>query len=178
VSAAGGFLVRRATLDDADLIARHRAAMFTDMHLLAADRAADLREKTSRYLREVMPRGEYVGWLASPADAPGSIIAGAGAQLRNTLPHPREPADAPHGRQAIVLNVYTEPAWRGRGVAELLMQAVLQWAGDTGLHALVLHASDAGRPLYEKLGFKATNEMRYTGRLGALPGTVSTKEQT
>jgi GNAT superfamily N-acetyltransferase len=172
------FLVRRATADDAGLIARHRAAMFTEMHELAADRAADLTEKTVRYLREAMPRGEYVGWLASAAEVPDSIIAGAGAQLRNTLPHPREPAGAPHGRQAIVLNVYTEPAWRGRGVAELLMQTLIGWAGDAGLHTLVLHASDAGRPLYERLGFKATNEMRYSGTLGAGPGPAGAKERT
>ena len=30
---------------------------------------------------------------------------------------------------------------------------------------LVLHASDEGRPLYEAIGFAATNEMRYTGPL-------------
>lgn len=30
---------------------------------------------------------------------------------------------------------------------------------------LVLHASSEGRPLYEALGFVATNEMRYTGEL-------------
>jgi hypothetical protein len=28
-----------------------------------------------------------------------------------------------------------------------------------GLVAVFLHASDEGRPLYESLGFKATNEM-------------------
>jgi len=28
---------------------------------------------------------------------------------------------------------------------------------------LVLHASQDARPLYEKLGFVPTNEMRYTG---------------
>jgi len=30
---------------------------------------------------------------------------------------------------------------------------------------VVLHASDDGRPLYDKLGFTPTNEMRYDGRL-------------
>lgn len=161
------FVVRQATPDDADIIARQRAMMFSEMHQLSPDGVAELVEKTGRYLREVMPRGEYVGWLASPAGEPGSVIAGAGAQVRNTLPHPRTPPDAPHGRQAIVLNVYTEPAWRGRGAAELLMRRVISWAGEAGMHTLVLHASDAGRPLYERLGFEATNEMRFTGALNA-----------
>ena len=109
---------------------------------------------------------------------PGAIIAGAGVQLRNTLPHPRTPLGAPHGREAIVLNVYTEPAWRGRGIAEALMRRVIEWAGEAGLHTLVLHASEAGRPLYERLGFASTNEMRFTGTLGAMPAARATGERT
>lgn len=163
----GDFVLRQATVADADIIARHRALMFEEMHELAPERADELRQKTSRYLRDALPRGEYVGWLVVPAEAPDTVVAGAGAQVRNTLPHPREPVDAPHGRQAIVLNVYTDPAWRGRGVAELLMRQVMAWAGESGMHTLVLHASDAGRPLYERLGFVATNEMRFIGALAA-----------
>jgi GNAT superfamily N-acetyltransferase len=173
----GTFVVRRATPADAEVIAAHRAAMFSEMHELAAENAAALREKSGRYLREAIASGEYVGFLASPGQAPDAIVAGAGAQVRNTLPHPRTPADAPHGRQAIVLNVYTDPAWRGRGAAELLMRRVIAWAGEAGMHTLVLHASDAGRPLYERLGFAATNEMRFTGALG-VPELHDTRTRT
>jgi GNAT superfamily N-acetyltransferase len=65
-----------------------------------------------------------------------------------------------------VLNVYTEPAWRRRGVAEALMRQVIRWAESERLDRLVLHASDEGRPLYQRLGFAATNEMRFQGPLG------------
>ena len=167
MSAGSDFLVRQATADDAALIARHRAAMFLEMHDLEVSRVADLEARSTRYLEVALASGEYLGWLASPAGDAASIVSGAGVQLRRTLPHPREPDGTPHGRQAIVLNVYTEPAWRGRGAAELLMRRVIQWAGDIGMHTLVLHASTAGRPLYERLGFSATNEMRYDGTLGA-----------
>jgi Predicted acetyltransferase len=70
------------------------------------------------------------------------------------------------GRHAIVLNVYTDRAWRRRGVAEALMRAVINWAREERLDRLVLHASDEGRALYERLGFAATNEMRFQGPLG------------
>jgi len=65
--------------------------------------------------------------------------------------------------QGVVLNVYTEPTWRRRGLAALLMQHVLEWAEANKVKTLVLHASGDARPLYEKLGFVPTNEMRYTG---------------
>ena len=161
--------VRQATVADADVIARQRALMFAEMHLLAPGSAGELTEKSGRYLRAAIANGEYVGWLAHQKGAPAEIVAGAGVQLRNTLPHPRTPVGAPHGREAIVLNVYTEPAWRGRDIAEALMRRIIEWAGEEGLHTLVLHASEAGRPLYERLGFASTNEMRFTGTLGTMP---------
>jgi hypothetical protein len=58
------------------------------------------------------------------------------------------------------------------------MRQVIAWAGEAGIHTLVLHASEAGRPLYERLGFASTNEMRFTGSLGAMPGEPGTGERT
>jgi GNAT superfamily N-acetyltransferase len=171
-------VIRQATVEDADVIARHRALMFAEMHELAPERAVELTEKTGHYLRVAMPSGEYVGWLAHEDVAPGAILAGAGVQLRKTLPHPRTPPGVSHGREAIVLNVYTDPAWRGRGIAEALMRRVIAWAGEAGVHTLVLHASEAGRPLYERLGFASTTEMRFTGTLGAAPAGLGTGERT
>jgi hypothetical protein len=42
------------------------------------------------------------------------------------------------------------------------MHTLLQWAREQGFDRVVLHASDAGRSLYESLGFKSTNEMRWS----------------
>jgi GNAT superfamily N-acetyltransferase len=70
------------------------------------------------------------------------------------------------GRHALVVNVFTEPAWRRRGIAELLMRRLLAWAREERLDRVVLHASAEGRPLYERLGFVSTNEMRLAEDLG------------
>jgi hypothetical protein len=40
------------------------------------------------------------------------------------------------------------------------MLTILEWLKQRGFRAVNLHASREGRPLYEKLGFEATNEMR------------------
>jgi GNAT superfamily N-acetyltransferase len=40
------------------------------------------------------------------------------------------------------------------------MDAILQWCRDRGIRRLTLHASGEGRPLYERFGFRPTNEMR------------------
>jgi GNAT superfamily N-acetyltransferase len=68
---------------------------------------------------------------------------------------------AAEGRSAIILNVFTEPEWRRRGAAALLIQHIINWSREQRLDRLVLHASAAGRALYKRLGFTATNEMKF-----------------
>ena len=160
-------VIRTATPDDIAVIAGHRAAMFVELGQLAASGVAAMVGQTSAYLREALPRGEYVGWLACTPDR--RVVAGAGAQCRRVLPFARSGVEGPDaggfGRQAIVLNVYTEPAFRRLGLARGLMLEILAWARTSGLESLVLHAAPDGRPLYEALGFTATNEMRFGGEL-------------
>lgn len=159
-------LIRPATAADAGTIAEHRAHMFADMGQLAGEPFEQLRVAGEARLRDAIERGEYVGWLATP-ESDDVVIGGAGVQRRLVLPHPLPLADGAvriaEGRHGIVLNVFTEPAWRHRGVAEALMRRVLDWAAAERLDRLVLHASDQGRRLYERLGFVATNEMRHHG---------------
>jgi GNAT superfamily N-acetyltransferase len=156
--------VRRATVDDVTTIARHRAAMFVDMGRATVDLVERLVEDTEVYLRDALPREEYLGWLASPEEDDARIVAGAGVQRRRVLPFPRTGGVA-FGHQAIVLNVYTEPAFRRHGLARRLMSEILAWARAVRIESLVLHAAHEGRPLYEQLGFVSTNEMRYHGDL-------------
>ena len=158
------FEIRLATPDDVDAIAEHRARMFDEMGDVPANAFETLRIKSRERLRELLSRGEYIGWLAIPAQRPTIIAGGAGVQLREVLPHPLSHADGENtiaeGRHAIIINVFTEPLWRRQGVAQLLLQAILDWARAEKLDCLVLHASEAGRSLYERLGFVVTNEMR------------------
>ena len=152
--------MRAASADDIPVQAHHRAAMFRDMGQLARHQEDALRDATASYLRDALATGEYVGWVALVAGTT-SVIGGAGAQIRSILPRPRHGSDNLElGPEAIVLNVYVEPAWRRRGVADALMRAVLEGLAARGIRRIVLHASDEGRRLYERLGFVATNEMR------------------
>jgi hypothetical protein len=40
------------------------------------------------------------------------------------------------------------------------METALVWCRNNGIRAVILHSSAAGRPLYDSVGFKSTNEMR------------------
>jgi GNAT superfamily N-acetyltransferase len=148
--------IRAATRADAGTLVAHRRAMFVDMghrNDLALDgMCAAFRP----WLIERMDRGEYLAWVAIATDA--TIVAGIGLWLMDWLPH-LTGAGAPRGN---IVNVYTDPASRRRGIARKLVEVALEWCRMHGIRTVILHASDAGRPLYEKLGFQPTNEMRLT----------------
>ncbi len=164
-----GFEIRLATIADAPTIGSQRARMFREMGLIPEALFAHYRSLCETRLREQLASGEYIGWLVYPDESPGRVVAGAGVQLRLVLPHPvGEPGGEiaiADGRHAIVLNVFTEPDWRRRGLATLLLKRILAWARSERLDRLVLHASDEGRLVYEQLGFIQTNEMRFKERL-------------
>jgi len=150
--------------------------MFRDMGSIQPELEEPLRQASAAYFASAIPSGEYVGWIAYPADA-SAPVAGGGVQLRSLLPRPNATGDGLLlGREGLVLNVYTVPSWRRRGVAKHLMDTIIDWAADVGIVRLVLAASPAGRSLYEQMGFVATREMSYTGRLAADgPWTGSTR---
>ena len=160
------YRIRRATAADAGVLARHRAEMFRDMGQLPDGLSDTLIDAARAYFTQAIADGRYVGWVAELDDRSGETIAGAGLQLRELLPRPDVARDRlVRGPQALVLNVYTERAWRRRGVADALMRELLRWCRGNGIESVVLHASGEGRSLYEKLGFTPTNEMRYDGGL-------------
>jgi len=164
-SVSDNFQIRLATIADLELISWHRARMFQDMGELPPELFESFRGQSLETLQSMFERGEYVGWLASLENEPEQIVAGAGVQLREVPPHPQTNSngkiDIVSGRQAIIQNVFTEPEWRRRRLAALLIERIIDWTRKKGIDSVVLHASDVGRALYERLGFIVTTEMRF-----------------
>ena len=157
------FRIRRATVQDAEIIAWHRARMFQDMGEVGREAFETLRRNARARIVEWLECDDYAGWLASPADKPEVVVGGAGIQPQSILPRPLSSSTIGEGRQGTIVNVFTEPAWRGRGIGSLLMKEIIAWSRSERLDRLLLHASEEGRSVYEKLGFIASNEMRFAG---------------
>jgi GNAT superfamily N-acetyltransferase len=159
--------IRLATPDDVEVISWHRARMFQDMGELPDYLFESFRSQSRDYLRAALASGDYVGWLIFQTDHPQKILAGAGVLLRQVPPFPISPENGATaiaaGRQGLIVNVFTEPEWRRRGLARRLIEHILAWSREQGIDSIMLHASDHGRALYEQLGFVATSEMRFTG---------------
>jgi GNAT superfamily N-acetyltransferase len=139
------YRVRAATLADADILVRHRIAMFADMGVVFQAHEFDRAFRV--WLADVMPAGTYRAWLADAAN--GEVAGGGGITIIPWPPGPRYAGD----RLAFVYNVYTEPAHRRRGLARLIMETIHAWCRAEGIGSMALNASRDGKPLYEAMGY-------------------------
>lgn len=149
-----GIALSRATVADARTIAGHRRAMFRDMGYQDEAALDSMAAKFLPWVEAKMVSGDYLAWLALTAG--GVVVAGSGLWLMDWPAH--MVGSSP--RRGNILNVYTEPAFRRRGLARSLMEAALDWCRANEIDFVILHASAEGRALYESLGFQPGNEMR------------------
>jgi GNAT superfamily N-acetyltransferase len=129
--------------------------MFLDMGYCTDNELDSMCEHFLPWLEPRLRSGEYRAWFIVAAD--DSIVAGLGLWLMAWPPHM-----VPGLTRANILNVYTHPGHRRRGLARRLMLTALDWCAANGIRTVILHASHEGRPLYESLDFRPTNEMRVT----------------
>jgi GNAT superfamily N-acetyltransferase len=145
---------RMATPDDRDVILRHRRGMFRDMGKGTPEELDAMVAATAPWLENALADGSYRAWLAE--DAKRNVVAGGGVLI---APSPARPGDS-NIRRALIINVFTEPEFRRKGVARRLMLLIIKWLKAEGFRSVVLHASEEGLELYKSLGFVPTNEMR------------------
>lgn len=148
------FKIREATLADLKIVMHHRRSMFFDMGYRDEAALAAMEATSEPFLMKRLADGSYRGWFV--VEASGKVIAGGGIII---FEYHSSPSD-PHPKRPLVVNLYTEPEYRRRGLARRLMEIMIAWCKQEGFGSVLLHASDEGRPLYEALGFAPTNEMR------------------
>jgi GNAT superfamily N-acetyltransferase len=68
--------------------------------------------------------------------------------------------------------IFVDPAFRGRGLGTEITRVVAGALEDGGCSTLVLVATDAGRPVYDKLGFEITGSYDTYESEGGLDGSA------
>lgn len=141
------FTLRRATVEDIDLLVELRDAMWRE--IAEGMELGDVSEalgNTREYFEETVPSGEYVCLLA---EATGSIVGVGGMVIYRKPSQPLSPV----GVEGYILNMLTVDEWRGKGVASAIMRELLACARQAGAGLVWLRATEAGRRVYEKFGF-------------------------
>ncbi len=155
--------VRSVTEADIAVLARLRMALLeeTDAVLDGSSRTKLLRSNEV-FFRKALGSALWQSWLA---EMNAKTVAIGTLAFFERPPYPGNP----EGIDAYLLNMYTLPAHRGRGAASAILHAALACARERGARKLILHASEAGRPLYTKVGFLASSAYM---ELAIKPGTT------
>lgn len=148
-----GLVIRLATLEDIPIIIKQRRAMFDEIGGYDPAKLDAMDVKYRHWVSERLVDDEYMGWFV--VNEAQETVAGAGMWIQELMPNPFEAT----GKSGHVVNVYTDPAYRHRGLARELMITVLGWCKVQGIKRVTLNASRFGRPLYESLGFEQDNHM-------------------
>jgi ribosomal protein S18 acetylase RimI-like enzyme len=143
----------RTTRADSDMILETRKLMFEEMGKQDLETIWLSIPPFRDWLLAHIANKTYIGVFAVEDD---TVLSAAGMYIMDFPPGPL----TFHDKSAYLLNVYTFPEYRGRGLAKQLVQYLIDEAQKRGIRRILLHASDAGRPLYEAMGFTITNEMR------------------
>jgi GNAT superfamily N-acetyltransferase len=150
-------IIRRATLADVEPLARLRLSLLREMGSVRDEsQEGPLLDALRGYLRRKMATDEFLAWVA---EAEEQVVAISG------LVFFERPPDASNlaGLDAYLMNMYTLPAWRGRGLASALLDEIIGFVRTTPARRIWLHATAAGRPIYENAGFRpSTRDMELT----------------
>jgi GNAT superfamily N-acetyltransferase len=146
-------VLREARLAELRAISHHWIAMFEEVGKhREGDFVPDWRERFIRFFSAEITRGDAAYFVAVDGDR---IIGTAGARVTNGYP-----AEITGIRNGYIFGVHVDAPYRGRGIATALTQRAVEFLKQRNPWAIRLHASPFGRPIYEKMGFTATNEMQ------------------
>lgn len=143
----GRYRYKRATPADIDTLVETRLIVLRAANKLAADTPLPQVKSASRaYYADALAHGKHAAYLAYDGT---KFIGAGGVSFYQILPTVSNPS----GERAYIMNMYTDPDYRRRGIAKTMLDLLRREAEARGIYRLSLEATDAGKPLYEVYGF-------------------------
>lgn len=161
-------IYKKAGIEDIDILTETRIEVLRAANHLPDDvDMSEVKVQSRHYYKKALCDGTHTAYLVFDAmytenpQASGfpceSRFAGAGGiSFFQVMPTYHNPS----GKKAYIMNMYTRPEYRRKGIAFQTLDLLVRAAKDKGITAISLEATEMGRPLYEKYGFiKMKNEM-------------------
>jgi len=106
----------------------------------------ELHQKLQDFFKLTMLEGSF---FALQAEYEGKIVSYGGMILKK-IPGDLNQSSYLEGE---ILNMYTLPEYRRKGISSQLLKQLLREAKKMGISKVALHCSKDGEPLYRKFGF-------------------------
>jgi len=148
-------ILRQADRGDIDLLVQMRFDYFASENFeISGDQCGLIKSNLRSYFSRQIKRN----FFAFLIDLDNEAISSAYLAV---IEKPANPF-FPTGKTGTILNVYTRPQHRHNGYATQVLQALIEEARKNEVTYLELSASEMGKPLYQKMGFKETETSRFT----------------
>jgi GNAT superfamily N-acetyltransferase len=139
---------RKAILSDTEKLAEIRSIFLKENNNVSSEEERIIFEQANlEYFRKTLCDNTFISWIALDDEV---IIATSG--LSFSVVPPFYPAS--DGKVAYIMNMYTFPNYRKQGIGTELFKRIVDEAKQLGYKKITLNATDMGKPLYEKYGFK------------------------
>jgi ribosomal protein S18 acetylase RimI-like enzyme len=148
--------IRQVRIDDISKLVQLRRIMFEAMGYLDIIQLNAMEKAANEYFASAIPSKEFYGWIAETSEK--KAVAAGGLCIDKHPPLPNNLS----GKIGYIMNLVTLPSYQRQGIANRILKEIIKSMQEMGIHTLSLHATEVGKPLYQKLGFKDSNEMRCT----------------
>ena len=138
---------KKATIADLDVLVATRIEVLRAANRLSRETDMTLVEQRSReYYARALRDGTHTAYLVFDGDR---FVGAGGVSYYQVMPTYHNVS----GKKAYIMNMYTAPEHRRRGIATKTLDLLVQDAKARGVEAISLEATAMGRPLYERCGF-------------------------
>ena len=141
-------IYRKTTKADMKNLKKLRLEMFREVNGLSGEYEYD--ENFIFESRRYFESGEQTTVIASDGETLVGCASLSYTWIMPTFSHPT-------GNRAHLMNVYTRADYRRRGISKKMVEILIDEAKENGVTEISLDATEMGRPLYESLGFKASD---------------------
>lgn len=145
-------IYRKAGMEYIDILVKTRIEVLRAANCLSDEANMAFVEAQSReYYEESLQAETHTAYLSFD----GERVAGAGGiSFFRVMPTYHNPT----GWKAYIMNMYTSPDYRRKGIAYHTLELLIKEAKKRNVSYISLEATDMGRPLYERYGFVKMND--------------------
>ena len=133
---------KQANLDDIELLVKLRIIVLREANHL--DDSADMSEVKAQsydYYRKAILNGECIVYLVFDDD---KLVGCGGVSFFRVMPTCHNPT----GKKAYLMNIYTSPEYRRKGIAYKTLDLLIKETREKGINHITQEATAMGRPMY------------------------------
>lgn len=153
----GHYFYKKADCGDLDALVKMRTEVLRAANKLSEKvDLAEVETESEKYYKSALENQMHIAYLVYDAQ---QVIGAGGVSFYQVLPAYHNA----NGWKAYIMNMYTNPCYRRRGIARNVLELLIKEAEDRGITQITLEATQEGRPLYEACGFvQMQNEMEWS----------------